>query len=44
MSAESNVPLGTLIKIAKGQTTSPRLDTYIKLDRWHSATFDKHAA
>ena len=44
MAKESAVPVDTLIKIVKGYTKNPRLDTFIALEKWHSATFDKSAA
>jgi hypothetical protein len=34
VAAESGVPVDTLIKIVKGYTTSPRYNTFIKLDLW----------
>lgn len=41
VAVESGVPVDTLIKIVKGYTKNPRLDTFARLDRWHQDTFSR---
>lgn len=44
VAAESGIPEDTLIKIVRGYTKNPRLNTYARLDRWHQDIFARNAA
>jgi predicted transcriptional regulator len=44
VATESGIPVDTLIKIVKGYTKNPRLDTFSRLDKWHRGTFGGKSA